>query len=80
MRTRTAAALVASLAIAVTAPPAANAKHVPCGRNKPAHTNCGKHKGEGRGKAKGHGKSHGGGNGNGNANHGHGNGKGKGNK
>jgi hypothetical protein len=48
MRTRTAAALVASLAIAVTAPPAANAKHVPCGRNKPAHTNCGKHKGKGK--------------------------------
>jgi hypothetical protein len=45
-RTRTLAALTASLAISIAAPSAAMAKHVPCGKNKPAHTNCGKHKGK----------------------------------
>src|SRR5262249_9481739 len=46
MRVRTGAALLTAAALAISAPTAAIAKHTPCGKNKPAHANCGKHKGK----------------------------------
>jgi hypothetical protein len=49
--------LAASSALALGAPFAGVAsakKHTPCGKNKPAHTNCGKHNGASHGKKKGH--------------------------
>jgi hypothetical protein len=39
------AGVAAALAVGMTGVPA-QAKHVPCGKNKPRHTNCGKHKGQ----------------------------------
>jgi hypothetical protein len=57
MRTRKLAVLAASSALALGAPFATVAsakKHTPCGKNKPAHTNCGKHHGATKGKKKGH--------------------------
>jgi hypothetical protein len=49
-----AAAVAGALALAV--PTFAASAHVPCGKNKPHHTNCGKHKGASKGKKKGHSK------------------------
>jgi hypothetical protein len=58
MRTRKLAALAASSALVFGAPFAttASAKHPPCGKTKPKHTNCGKHNGASRGKKNGHSK------------------------
>lgn len=53
-RALTALALTGTLALA--SPTLATAKHTPCGKNKPHHTNCGKHKGASNGKKKGHSK------------------------
>jgi hypothetical protein len=39
------AATAGALAVGTLGVPA-QAKHVPCGKNKPPHTNCGKHKGK----------------------------------
>ena len=57
MRVPKLAVLAASSALALGAPFAGVAsakKHTPCGKNKPAHTNCGKHNGASHGKKKGH--------------------------
>ena len=49
--TRLAAVLMAG-SLALATPTLATAKHVPCGKNKPHHTNCGKHKGASKHKKK----------------------------
>lgn len=53
-RALAAVALTGTLALA--SPSLAASTHVPCGKNKPRHTNCGKHKGASNGKKKGHSK------------------------
>jgi hypothetical protein len=52
---RLAAVLMAG-SLALATPTLATAKHVPCGKNKPHHTNCGKHKGAAKGNKHGHSK------------------------
>jgi hypothetical protein len=39
------AGVIAAFGVGVVGAPA-QAKHTPCGKNKPRHTNCGKHKGQ----------------------------------
>jgi hypothetical protein len=49
-----AAAAISTLALAT--PTLAASAHVPCGKHKAHHTNCGKHLGASKGKKKGHSK------------------------
>jgi hypothetical protein len=55
-RSKPLAAFAVAGALAFAAPTLTASAHVPCGKNKPHHTNCGKHKGAGHGKKKGHSK------------------------
>jgi hypothetical protein len=55
-RSRSLAAAVAVGALVLAAPTFTASAHVPCGKNKPHHTNCGKHKGASKGKKHGHSK------------------------
>lgn len=53
-RALTAIAVTGTLAL--SSPALAASTHASCGKNKPHHTNCGKHKGASKGNKKGHSK------------------------
>lgn len=54
--TRTLSAIAVTGTLALASPTLAASTHTRCGKSKPHHTNCGKHKGASKGNKKGHSK------------------------